>query len=761
MLRTAALYVPGAVLLVAAWTRLESSSEEGTAVLLALLALGPALVRPWWGKLLAALVAAVVAVQAAFDLSLLDARPRDGERDFFGPLATSLKDGVLEFYDVTAPFAPREHPLMHGVVLVAVFAFCLALGIALAARRPLAASIVLLVGAAWPVTLVPRNELQWGAAMLAVTLLLLAAAGARPPRSVRPAAIAAAVLVVASLAAAAQPAVAKGEFLNWKRWDPYDKPDDPVGVRYVWDANYDGLEFPEKKTHVLTVEGPERSLYWRATTLDDFEDDRWVENLPVVGSDVGPAELFGDPLLPERAYRRGDWVRAKVTAHALEDAHLIGASTPMRWDATGLGVVQYHPGNVATLQQPLRRGQSWTVQSYAPRPTPKQLARARLPRELPNSSLGRYIEVGSTLDLPTFGSPGRAAEVEELFASERFGPFYADYRPLYQAARRVAGGVQSPYAAVIALETWFRSSGEFAYDEQPPAIRPGRPALVEFVQRTRRGYCQHYAGAMALMLRYLGIPARVAVGFTSGTYNDEKRRWTVTDHNAHAWVEVWFEGWGWLPFDPTPARGQLSGPYSYASPDLRTQEALDALEGGATAGEAGPSPSILRERLESASGRGSGLPGLGGIDLAAERGASLLRLLAVVVLALAALIVLAKLALRRSRYLTHDPRRLAGACRSDLADFLRDQGLVVGRSATLAELGETLRRSFHIDAGRFVAAAGEARYGPPGRAELAARRARRELRAVRRELRRSLRAWDRATGLLSVRSLGFGAGSRG
>jgi hypothetical protein len=180
-----------------------------------------------------------------------------------------------------------------------------------------------------------------------------------------------------------------------------------------------------------------------------------------------------------------------------------------------------------------------------------------------------------------------------------------------------------------------------------------------------------------------------------------------------------------------------------------------------SSGEAGPSQNILRERLESASGRGSGLPGLGGIDLRAERGASLLRLLAIVLLALAALIVLAKLVVRRSRFLTQDPRRVAGACRSDLADFLRDQGLTVGRSATLGDLGETLQRSFRIDAERFVAAAGEARYGPPAHAVVAARRARRELRAVRRQLRRSLRAWDRATGLFSVRSLGFGAGSRG
>ena len=79
------------------------------------------------------------------------------------------------------------------------------------------------------------------------------------------------------------------------------------------------------------------------------------------------------------------------------------------------------------------------------------------------------------------------------------------------------------------------------------------PLLVNFVTKTHAGYCQYFAGAMALMLRYLGIPARVAVGFAGGTYDPNRRLWNVTDREAHAWVEVWFKGYGWLPFDPTPA----------------------------------------------------------------------------------------------------------------------------------------------------------------------------------------------------------------
>ena len=64
------------------------------------------------------------------------------------------------------------------------------------------------------------------------------------------------------------------------------------------------------------------------------------------------------------------------------------------------------------------------------------------------------------------------------------------------------------------------------------------------------------------MLRYLGVPARVAVGFSSGTYDAKRGVWSVTDHDAHAWVEAWFRGYGWLPVRPDaggrPARARRS-----------------------------------------------------------------------------------------------------------------------------------------------------------------------------------------------------------
>ena len=159
--------------------------------------------------------------------------------------------------------------------------------------------------------------------------------------------------------------------------------------------------------------------------------------------------------------------------------------------------------------------------------------------------------------------------LDRLFTDDRYQPLFA-YRPLWEEARRRTARARSPYEATLLLERWFRRDGNFRYEELPP--QGAGPPLVDFVELTRAGYCQHYAGAMALMLRMIGIPARVAVGFTAGTWKGGV--WTVTDHQAHAWVEAWFAGHGWLAFDPTPGRGILSAVYTLASDSADAVAAL-------------------------------------------------------------------------------------------------------------------------------------------------------------------------------------------
>jgi hypothetical protein len=213
----------------------------------------------------------------------------------------------------------------------------------------------------------------------------------------------------------------------------------------------------------------------------------------------------------------------------------------------------------------------------------------------------------------------------------------------------------------------------------------------------------------------------------------------VTDHDAHAWVEVWFGGYGWLPFDPTPAAGrpalgQLSATYA-AQPKVAT---------------AAPAQQSSRHREGDAPSALTAAPAP-----AQRRDGSLVLLLVLLATAVLAVVTVAKLAARRARYLTRDPRQVAAACRRELADFLLDQRIGAARSATLHELGALVRDELAVDPDRFVAAAAAARFGPPAGARAAARDARRELRALMRLVRRRLSARERVRGLLSLRSIGF------
>ena len=754
MLRTTLLFALPAALIVTSWLGVEEPAGPH-AIAIAALALLPALAAARWARTAAAVLAAALAVELAFGRWFLEARPRR-DADFFGPLARDFEEGFLGFWDVGLPFSSVDEPLMHGVVLMAVFGFCLWLSLALAARRPLMAAAALVVGAAWPATLVTSgNELLRGAAIFAALLLILVGSARRSPRAHRQALLAGTALVLAAAAASTSPAVAKGAFLGWESWDAYDAPDDPVSVAYVWDANYDGIEYPEKKTTVLKVRGPSRPLYWRATTLDLFSGHRWVQERRFVADERrGTIALAGDPLLPRAARDPERWVSVDVTVEALRGRHVIGPATPVEYRTGNLPPVRVADSGVGILYDGLRRGHRYGVSSYAPEPKPAQLVRARARYPLELVKPGAFLDVGRNVTVPVFGAPARERRMQTLFREDAATDgAVAAYEDVWAKALEVVGSPRSPYTAAVALERWFRSSGGFAYDEQP-RLAPGVPPLAAFVLTTKRGYCQHYAGAMALMLRYLGIPARVAAGFTSGRYDRDTKTWTVTDHEAHTWVEAWFDGYGWLPFDPTPGRGRLSASYTASSANfdaLRAAELARAYGASSTAFSSEIQRLRLGEqlRVENRGGGTSRAPQI------AEKGGSLLALLALAGGVVVVLIALVKLVVRRGRYLTRDPHRVVRACRAELGDYLRDQKVDVSDSATLVELGRVLERRIGVGAGRFVAAASEARYGPPVRAAASARRARREAASIRKELRRTLSRTERLRGLLSVRSLGF------
>jgi hypothetical protein len=118
----------------------------------------------------------------------------------------------------------------------------------------------------------------------------------------------------------------------------------------------------------------------------------------------------------------------------------------------------------------------------------------------------------------------------------------------------------------------------FSYTQNPPR---SKVPLESFLFTDKVGYCQQFSGAMALLLRMGGIPARVASGFTPGTYDRNTRRWIVTDIDAHAWVEAWFPRYGWVRFDPTPTTAPARG-------GLAVPSILKTLGGAAGAAKAAP-----------------------------------------------------------------------------------------------------------------------------------------------------------------------------
>ena len=118
-----------------------------------------------------------------------------------------------------------------------------------------------------------------------------------------------------------------------------------------------------------------------------------------------------------------------------------------------------------------------------------------------------------------------------------------------EIARGITLGQPNAYRRILAIQSHLR---RFTYDEEAPAGH-GTDDMLFFLERSRRGYCEQFAGTMAVLLRTLGYPSRVAIGFLPGA-QDEQGVWRVTTDETHAWVEVFFSDFGWLAFEPTPTR---------------------------------------------------------------------------------------------------------------------------------------------------------------------------------------------------------------
>ncbi|MCL2422570.1 MAG: DUF3488 and transglutaminase-like domain-containing protein, partial [Micrococcales bacterium] len=151
----------------------------------------------------------------------------------------------------------------------------------------------------------------------------------------------------------------------------------------------------------------------------------------------------------------------------------------------------------------------------------------------------------------TTGAPPEAFDV----------PATAHAGDIEATALQVTDGAATAYDQALALQSWFRTGGGFVYDTTAPM--EDTDAVWAFLGE-RRGYCVHYATAMVVMARNLGIPARLATGFLPGRILGSSVE--VAGRNAHAWPELWFDGMGWVRFEPTPSLQSGPPPPWAASP---------------------------------------------------------------------------------------------------------------------------------------------------------------------------------------------------
>ena len=223
------------------------------------------------------------------------------------------------------------------------------------------------------------------------------------------------------------------------------------------------------------------------------------------------------------------------------------------------------------------------------------------------------------------------------------------------------------------LQQWFREDGGFEYSLDPGSGN-GLEQLERFLgtgEDSREGYCEQFASAMALMARTLDIPARVAVGFLRPT-EEMPGDWVYSSRDMHAWPELYFEGTGWVRFEPTPQTQAQTVP-AYTSGQVPAPEELNAPSASTSA----PEPTVNRPRRDDVAGSSStdldgGLPGW-------------LVPVAVVLLLVALCFVprLVRGAQRRRRYDESDPAEVAESAWDELRATVLDLGLAWEDTATL------------------------------------------------------------------------------
>ncbi|MGQ5636766.1 MULTISPECIES: transglutaminase TgpA family protein [unclassified Streptomyces] len=283
-------------------------------------------------------------------------------------------------------------------------------------------------------------------------------------------------------------------------------------------------------------------LYLRIVSLDDFDGTTWK---PAQRHIVGVPDRFPTPI-----GLGGDVKRATVTTTVSASDWYAQDWLPMPYPPSGVrigGRWRYEPVGMTLVGDhgQTTRGETYQVTSLDVQPTAAQLATAPEP---PSALEREYTKVPSSVP-----------------------------KVVARTARQITAGARSHYEQAVKLQDYFAVSGGFQYDTQVEVGR-GPNAIATFLKK-KEGFCVHFSFAMAAMARTLGIPARVAVGFAPGTPQADGTV-TVSQKDAHAWPELYFEGVGWTRFEPTPTRGTMPSytqsdtpGTSLPNPDLPSHEA--------------------------------------------------------------------------------------------------------------------------------------------------------------------------------------------
>jgi len=290
-------------------------------------------------------------------------------------------------------------------------------------------------------------------------------------------------------------------------------------------------------TEVVFRVRADRPTFWVAETFNEWSGTSWDEAPPPAGASSNWRVLqTGSPFsvpLPTGEEDRG--------SSDYQTFYLAVAGPNLVFHAANAAEVWFPARKLyVSAAGTLRSGTSmgpgsiYTVLSEVNQATPSELEAAEPTGPAPPPSSGIPAVPGSTLP--------KAVLAQSLQLPRR-------YRRAAALASRVTAHAHSVYAKVVALEDWIGAHTKYTTDIPP--LRPGQDTVNEFLFGNRRGYCEQISTSLAVMLRTLGIPAREATGYVPGPYNPITDLYEVQADDAHAWVQVWFPGYGWQSFDPT------------------------------------------------------------------------------------------------------------------------------------------------------------------------------------------------------------------